>query len=1239
MKVINFITETSTIQIIGHSGLFDPIYYIKNNKDLHDIGTESLRHYHIYGWKEGRKPNQFFDPRWYILQNRDVRQDPLLHYITHGEHEGRRPISWFDPVWYKKNYSIPEGMLALTHYLLNRQRPEIRPIPEFDPAFYLKTYTDVAAANMDPLEHYMLQGFREDRRPFAGFDPLYYRRRYLKSIPDTNPLLHYLNNKSRPDIYPAKPTNEITVFRDVKRFSRAGSLFEKQKKLPQNAVKRARIFAYYLPQFHSIPENNTWWGKGFTEWTNTARAMPRFHGHYQPRIPRDLGHYTLNSSTLLSQQAKMARDAGIEGFVFYFYWFNQQRLLETPLEILLKHPEIDLPFCLMWANENWSRRWDGSEDDLLIAQDYHTDDDVALIDCFARHMKDPRYIHVNKRPLLKIYRPDTIPNTQKTIARWRKIFKNRHNLTPLIITGQAFNSADPRPFGADGAFEFPPHKIVNGRPLLNNDVTLFDEDFSGQIYDYEDIVTHALQEAPPPYPLIRTACPSWDNDARRQGEGLVLHGSTPDLYKKWLNGIINYAQNNPFHNETIVCVNAWNEWAEGAYLEPDQHFGSAYLNATAEACAGFNTTLNTTKLLLIGHDAFPAGSQTLLLEIARTLKSTRGIDLRFILLDGGALLDQYRALAPVDILPPDTPDLSAKLTQLRHNGFHHAILNSAASSPISAALNSAQIAFTFLIHELPYIIQERHLRPSLDIACTLAQTIITPAPFVAHQLLLSNNPKLHILPQGLYTHIQYSTATRQNLRTHIGINESEKLIIGIGYADIRKGFDLFIQLWRNLPSTTHAVWLGDIDPTLHKGLARDLEYASKSKRFHLLGHVKNINEWLSAADFFTLTSREDPYPSVVLEAIAAGLPCLAFNETGGIPDLLHSLNAEPHALLQHHILPFGHIQEMALTLSKSPAPTAQQRKLQSNRMAQRFNFTHYADRLLSYTIPDLPRVSVIVPSYNYAHYLAQRLASIFAQTHPILEIIVLDDASQDGSPTIAKETARHWGRTIRLVTSRTPSGSVFHQWQKGLELARGEWVWIAEADDLCDSTFIETLLNAALQTPNAVMAFCDSRAIDTEGRVLYPSYKPYCAESTGILLDHDACFNGRNFIQSCLSERNTILNVSSAIFKRTALRKALQRCKNDLKTYKIAGDWRTYIELLDHDNAEVIYLSKTLNSHRRHDQSATHSLDYTIHLNEIQSIHTLLQRRFTLPAEKITIQNQYRKYIDKTFTKQKIQSL
>ncbi|WP_231490340.1 glycoside hydrolase family 99-like domain-containing protein [Gluconobacter roseus] len=245
-----------------------------------------------------------------------------MHYILRGEQEGRRPIAWFDPVWYARTYSVPGGMLALAHYLLNRHNTPLRPIPEFDPDFYLRAYPDVAKAGLDALEHYMIQGFREARKPFDGFDPLYYRRKYLRHSPDSNPLLHYLENRDRPDVHPSSPETEISVFGEIKRRSKPGPLFEKVRPLPKSAIRRARVLAYYLPQFHTIPENDAWWGEGFTEWTNLPRGIPRFSDHYQPRIPRDLGHYTLNSPEILERQAAMAHAAGIEGFVFYFYWFN-----------------------------------------------------------------------------------------------------------------------------------------------------------------------------------------------------------------------------------------------------------------------------------------------------------------------------------------------------------------------------------------------------------------------------------------------------------------------------------------------------------------------------------------------------------------------------------------------------------------------------------------------------------------------------------------------------------------------------------------------------------------------------------------------------------------------------------------------------------------------------------------------------------------------------------------------------
>ena len=242
----------------------------------------------------------------------------------------------------------------------------------------------------------------------------------------------------------------------------------------------------------------------------------------------------------------MAKGAGLSGFVFYTYWFNGRRLLDKPLQQLLADPTLYFPFCAMWANENWTRRWDGLEREVLIAQEYRTSDDAALVAHFATLFTDPRYIRLQGRPLWMIYRVSLIPDARRRIARWRGMFQAQHGENPLIVMAQSLGDHDPTPYGLDGAVEFPPHKMSQETPRLNGTLDLFDESFAATVHDYEALAETSLRLPVPDYPLIKTIVPGWDNEPRREGKSLVLHGATPAKYQDWLEKLLPTAPEIPF---------------------------------------------------------------------------------------------------------------------------------------------------------------------------------------------------------------------------------------------------------------------------------------------------------------------------------------------------------------------------------------------------------------------------------------------------------------------------------------------------------------------------------------------------------------------------------------------------------------------------------------------------------------------------------------------------------------------
>lgn len=343
-----------------------------------------------------------------------------------------------------------------------------------------------------------------------------------------------------------------------------------------------KLIAFYLPQFHPIPENDQWWGKGFTEWTNVTKAIPQFIGHYQPHLPTDLGFYDLRVPEIQIEQVNLAKKYGIFGFCFHYYWFEGRRILEIPLKNYLSNNEIDFPFCICWANENWTRRWDGLENEVLLSQNHSIESNNAFIKDIIPLFQDSRYIRINGKPLLIVYRIGLLPDAKATAKSWRDYCIQQGIGDLYLVAAQGFGLSDPREYGFDAAVEFPPH-TMNNLSIVTRHNRIMNPHFKGTVYDYEEYVKSENYLKKVPYTLFKCVCPSWDNTARKPNNGSILHNTNPDIYKKWLSNVIDYTKKNNHSEEQLVFINAWNEWAEGAHLEPDRKFGHGYLKATADA--------------------------------------------------------------------------------------------------------------------------------------------------------------------------------------------------------------------------------------------------------------------------------------------------------------------------------------------------------------------------------------------------------------------------------------------------------------------------------------------------------------------------------------------------------------------------------------------------------------------------------------------------------------------------------
>lgn len=954
--------------------------------------------------------------------------------------------------------------------------------------------------------------------------------------------------------------------------------------LSENDVK---LIAFYLPQFHPFEENDHWWGKGFTEWTNVTKAVPQFCGHYQPHLPDELGFYDLRLIETQKQQIELAKAYGIYGFCYYYYWFSGKLLMERPLQQILEHPELDFPFCLCWANENWARRWDGMDNDVLIKQEYAEGDDLSFIKSIEQILCDKRYIRINNKPVVLIYRIGLLPDPKATTACWRSYCQKCGIGEICILIVQGHDFIDPSECGCDAAVEFPPHTITC--PNITGGIEKSNPEYDGIVYNLKSFVASKLYlKEQKRFKLFKSVMPSWDNTARKPNNGVVFLGSSPSLYKKWLKDVLLYTRACLGKEEQFTFINAWNEWAEGAHLEPDRKYGYAYLQATKEALIESRNIYYTKKIVCVGHDAHKNGAQILLLQILKNLKLRFKYEIHLLLKAGGPLEAEYRKYAEVYNLEDryhTNEKIEQLLSEIRGQGVGIALTNTVITGDLVCLLKKYEMEVISLVHELPGVIRQYHAEPYARCIAQYADKIVFPSSFVKDKFFtnfsLDETNKAEIYPQGLYyAKLLYADKATNSaeLRQYLNIDASTKIVLGVGFGDHRKGIDLFLDVAMQVisqRSDVFFVWVGSIASAMRKIVDGKVKMLSNASQVVFVDFQHDLEKFYAGADLYVMTSREDPFPSVVLDAMAARTPVIGFEDAGGFSDIV----TEDTGCL----VPYGDTAAMGksiLTLLDQQDVIEKLGDSSRGLITEKYQFIDYIYKLLEFMHHNYQKVSVVVPNYNYEKYIGKRLQNIMDQTYPVYDMIILDDHSQDCSQEIIQEFQEKHKDFTEVYFNEQNAGCVFKQWAKGLAKAKGTLIWIAEADDFADCRFLEEVVQPFIHK-DVVLSYCQSKQVDGEHRILAENYLSYTDNICKEKWKKDYIADGKSEICKTLAIQNTIPNVSGVVFRKEDINEILE----DLVQYKNAGDWFFYVWLLS--KGSIAYNATALNYHCRHEKSVT----------------------------------------------------
>jgi len=897
----------------------------------------------------------------------------------------------------------------------------------------------------------------------------------------------------------------------------------------RNGVKRTvKSIAFYLPQFHPIPENDNWWGKGFTEWTNVVRAKPLFRSHYQPKLPADLGFYDLRAQSVQEAQADLATQYGIHGFCYYYYWFNGQKLLNQPIENMLNSGKPDFPFCVCWANENWSRNWDGQNKHVLMEQHYSPESNLALIHEFIKMMKDPRYIRHNGKPVLLVYRIKIIPNWLDTARIWREECR-KAGLGEIHLCSIRFGleplEGMPEQHGLDSYVLFPPQdmRFVDAKTKVHD----LNSNFGGTMYSYDEVVDADIARFKPGYewPVHRGAMLGWDNTARRLTSSRVFVGCTPMRYRSWIKQILEQEdQHNPNH-ESLLFINAWNEWAEGTTLEPDQQYGRSYLEATKSVFQKYNVNFkaeepkftkeqtpakpnrfikkysplaqqqswkgkiailpNQPTILLCahisGHQLF--GGERSFIDMLKTLRKLNFNVIATVPSSNNkeyiSLISEYThaiyAFPYPQWMANRAPDnrLTIQFANLIAK-YNVSIVYSntiVLLEPAAAARKMGRISLTHIRELITFddSLRERIGLPVQDIVKTVFERYdFSIANSAATELVFARKGKTFYAPNA----VDHEELTSPN---DIG----KTVRFGIVSSNIpKKGISDFIDVARqcvDIAAQAEFVVIGP-DNQFTKDWKDQIANGTLPNNIKFAGYRETPQQAISEINvLLNLSQFAESFGRTVAEAMAAKRPVIAY-EWGALPELvLHGKNG--------YLAPFGDTVTVANFVRKLVAEPKLIPKLGNsgfkhvttnfshealhNKLSTAFNTIKKSTEWKSLSSQGLTKgqvneLTVIIPVYNAPTEVKNCIESALIHTPPDVSIIVINDGSTD--PKISALLASYMESRIKIVDNEQNIGYT-RTVNLGIKLAGDNDVILLNSDTVVTPNWTQAMRASAYMEP------------------------------------------------------------------------------------------------------------------------------------------------------------------------------